>query len=237
MNVVGHRGASGTQPENTPVAFVVADHMGADGVELDVRIASDGRGSNRLVIFHNSLPEAQEEVDVLPSFEEVLDACGDRMMINVEIKNSDNEGGHDPTMAVVAPTIAAMRARGSEWAHRWLLSSFNLATIDRCRLEAPEIPTAFLVYEATDEAIAATVAGGHAAIHPWAVRLTEERVSACHTAGITVNTWTCNEPDRIVELEKMGVDGVVTDVPDVVLDALGRSNDEPVVRPIWGTPA
>ncbi|MFT6290475.1 MAG: glycerophosphoryl diester phosphodiesterase [Ilumatobacter sp.] len=211
--------------------------MGADGVELDVRIASDGRGSNRLVIFHNSLPEAQEEVDVLPSFEEVLDACGDRMMINVEIKNSDNEGGHDPTMAVVAPTIAAMRARGSEWAHRWLLSSFNLATIDRCRLEAPEIPTAFLVYEATDEAIAATVAGGHAAIHPWAVRLTEERVSACHTAGITVNTWTCNEPDRIVELEKMGVDGVVTDVPDVVLDALGRSNDEPVVRPIWGTPA
>jgi glycerophosphoryl diester phosphodiesterase len=237
MNVVGHRGASGTQPENTPIAFATADEMGADGVELDVRIAPDGHGRDRLVIFHNPLPESQQEIDSLPSFDEVLDACGDRLVINVEIKNSDDEGGHDATMAVVAPTVAAMRARGSEWAHRWLFSSFNLATMDHCRLVAPEIPTAYLVHTVTDEAIAAAVAGGHVAIHPWAEPLTEERVNACHAAGLVVNTWTCNDPDRIAELDVMGVDGVCTDVPDVALDALGRTGNELAVSPNWGIPA
>lgn len=211
--------------------------MGADGVELDVRIAPDGHGSDRLVIFHNPLPESQEEIDALPGFDEVLDACGDRMIINVEIKNSENEGGHDPTMAVVAPTIAAMQARGSEWAHRWLLSSFNLATMDHCRLVAPGIPTALLVDDATDEAIAAAVAGGHVAIHPWAETLTTERVSACHSAGLLVNIWTCNEPERLVELDAMGVDGVCTDVPDVALESLGRGGDGPALSPTWGIPA
>lgn len=211
--------------------------MGADGVELDVRIASDGHGHDRLVIFHNPLPELQDDIDALPSFDEVLDACGDRMIINVEIKNSDDEGGHDPTMAVVAPTIAAMRARGEEWAHRWLFSSFNLATMDHCRLVAPEIPTAFLVYTATDEAIASAADGGHVALHPWAEVLTAERVSACHAAGLVVNTWTCNDPDRLMELDSMGVDGVCTDVPDVALDALGRGGNEPAISPNWGRPA
>ncbi len=150
--------------------------MGADGVELDVRIAPDGRGGSRLVVFHNPLPASQAELDALPSFDDVLDACGDRMLVNVEIKNSDDEGGHDATMAVVPPTVAVMRRRGRSWADRWLFSSFDSATMDHCRRAAPEIPTALLVGEVTDEAIAAAVDAGHVAIHPWVDRLTAERV-------------------------------------------------------------
>ncbi len=237
MIVVGHRGASGTVPENTPEAFERADEMGADGVELDVRIAPDGLGGTRLVVFHNPLPDSQGELDALPSFDEVLDACGDRMLVNVEIKNSDNEGGHDPTMAVVAPTIAAMQRRGRSWADRWLFSSFDLDTMDHCRRVVPEIPTAFLVYGATDEAIAAAVSSGHMAINPWAEQLAAERVEACHAAGLLVNTWTCNDPDRLRELDGMGVDGVCTDVPDVALTALGRDTGSALLSPGWGTRA
>lgn len=231
MNVVGHRGASGAHPENTPAAFEGADALGADGVELDVRLAADGRGRSRLVVFHNPLPDSQAAIDALPSFDDVLDACGDRMLVNVEIKNTDDEGGHDPTMAMVAPIVDAMRGRGPAWADRWLFSSFDLATMNHCRLVAPEIPTAFLVYEATEEAIAAAVAGGHSAIHPWHGQLTEGHVAACRAAGLAVNTWTCNDSDRIRELASMGVDGVCTDVPDVARVALERT--DVAAAPSW----
>ncbi|WP_040494036.1 glycerophosphodiester phosphodiesterase [Ilumatobacter nonamiensis] len=236
MQVVGHRGASFALPENTPEAFAAADAMGADGVELDVRITGDGQGGSRLVVFHNPLPDSQSEVDSIVGLDDVLDACGDRMLVNVEIKNSADDGGFDPTMAVVAPTIEALRRRGPKWSHRWLISSFSLRTIDHCRSAAPEIPTALLTHAPTDRAISLAADRGHVAIHPWVAALDEERVGACHRAGLAVNTWTCNDADRISELAAIGVDGVCTDVPDVALTALGRdvAVDGPEISPAWG---
>lgn len=236
MNVVGHRGASASEPENTPAAFVAADRMGADGVELDVRLAPDGRGGNRLVVYHDALPADQPALDGLVGFDDVLDACGDRMLVNVEIKNSADDGGYDPTMAVVAPTIAAMQRRGPGWSERWLISSFSMSTIDHCRRIAPDIPTGFLLYDPTHAAIAATIRHGHRAIHPWVEVLDADRVEACHAAGLLVNTWTCNDADRLVELAELHVDGVCTDVPDIALAALGRTGDREVI-PSWGTRA
>lgn len=234
MHVVAHRGASRARDENTPAAFSTADEMGADAVELDVRLAVDDRGSSRLVVFHDPLPATQEERAALCGLDDVLDACGERMLINVEIKNSAGEGGFDPTMAVVAPTVDALRRRGPQWAQRWLVSSFSLRTIDYCRQVAPDIPTALLVEEPTDHAIALTADRGHVAIHPWVDALDAERVDACHRAGLAVTTWTCNDAGRMVELASLGVDGVCTDVPDVALEALGRGRSSDAVTPQWG---
>src|SRR5262245_8945252 len=40
--IIGHRGASAAAPENTLTAFAQAVALGADGIELDVRLARDG---------------------------------------------------------------------------------------------------------------------------------------------------------------------------------------------------
>ena len=41
--------------------------------------------------------------------------------------------------------------------------------------------------------------------------------TSAHAAGIAVNTWTCDDPDRMRELIEWGVDGICTNVPDIAL--------------------
>ena len=47
--IIAHRGASGYAPENTMAAFELAERLGADFIEFDVRMSKDGE----LVIIHD----------------------------------------------------------------------------------------------------------------------------------------------------------------------------------------
>jgi glycerophosphoryl diester phosphodiesterase len=63
---------------------------------------------------------------------------------------------------------------------------------------------------------------GHVAIHPHHAFVNETLLRLAHDAGLAVNTWTCDDPERIRWLADVGTDAVVTNVPDVALAALGR---------------
>jgi len=227
MLVIGHRGASRAEAENTPEAFRRAELMGADAVELDVRRAPDGA----LVVYHDSLPAASEDLARLPRFAEILDTCGE-LLVNVEIKNLEGESGFDPTMAVVDDVVAELDSRGDPG--RYVISSFSSAAVDRSREVAPRIATALLVFDAPAGCIAEIAAAGHSAVHPHVDLVDEEVVQESHRNGLAVNTWTCNDLRRIRELAAMGVDGVCTDVPDEALAALGRTG--PLSPRRWGKP-
>lgn len=239
MLVIGHRGASVVERENTPAAFARADEMGADGVELDVRLAHGGRGTGggpRLVVHHDPLPSASDALQALPDLATVLDACGSRMLVNVEIKNLPGDPDRDDSLSVAGLVVDELRRRGV--AERWLISSFAPDTVDECRRLAPEMATALLCLVATEDLVARTAAAGHAAIHPEVSTVDRDVVQACRRAGLVLNSWTCNDPQRLVQLAELGTDGVCTDVPDVALAALGRSGAD--VSPQWalggGTP-
>jgi glycerophosphoryl diester phosphodiesterase len=230
MLVLAHRGASIAAAENTPEAFALADRMGADGVELDVRRSATGQ----LVVAHDPLPESIADVEALglPTLAEALDACGDRMLVNVEIKNSKTDPDYDPTMAMVVPVIDELRRRGPGATDRWLISSFSWSTVAACRVYAPEIATGCLTSTAVDEpTIERLAAAGHRALHPWEAQLDEVLMELCRRHGLAVNTWTCNDRSRLVELARLGVDGVCTDVPDLALEALGR--ERAAADPSW----
>jgi glycerophosphoryl diester phosphodiesterase len=216
--ILGHRGASVAAPENTPDAFALADSMGADGVELDVRVAPDGR----LLVAHDPLPDDPAALDRFCSLDDALDACGDRLLVNVEIKNWPGDAGYDATMALVAPILDSLRARGDASRARWLISSFSWDTLVAARVNDPGVALAWLCLELDEVAIERSAQAGHVAVHPWEQRVDAELVERCHAAGLAVNTWTCNDTDRLVGLDALGVDGVCTDVPDVALAALGR---------------
>jgi glycerophosphoryl diester phosphodiesterase len=225
VEVLAHRGASRAARENTIEAFHLAAAMGSDAVELDVRRTADGL----LVVHHDPFvadgrsivtANACDLPEHIPSFDAALDACHG-MWVNVEIKNDANEPDFDPTDSIADATIAALSERRQD--DRWLVSSFRLETIDRCRGIRPSIRTAWLVDEIPDDVIATMVSRGHVALHPWVATLLRSHIDVCHGAGIEVNTWTCDDPLRMAELIEWGIDGICTNLPDVARDVISQN--------------
>lgn len=225
-DVIAHRGASQLAQENTLEAFELAVQVGADAVELDVRRTADGV----LVVHHDAVvPDGRVIVETawrdlpghVPTLGEALDAAAG-VWVNIEIKNSKRDPDFDPLDRVAVEVMATLAERRD--GGRWLLSSFRLETMDRCRLIEPTVPTAWLTLEMPADAPEVLAARGHTAIHPWESTVTAEQIERCHERGILVNAWTCNDPVRFMALAAAGIDGVVTDTPDVMRLALdGRT--------------
>lgn len=243
--VIGHRGAPLAEPENTVAAFRAAAAQGADGVELDVRRTADGA----LAVHHDAhLADGRAIVGVawadvpegVPDLDTALDACRDLAVVNVEIKNWPDDVDFDPSLAVVDRVVGALAARPAGERDRVLVSCFHLPSLDRVRERAPALATAWLVIgpvEAAGQArgaptgdggdpvaamVAEAAAHGHRALHPHHAFVSPRLVAEAHEAGVAVNAWTCDDPERIRWLAEVGVDGVITNAPDVALAALGR---------------
>jgi glycerophosphoryl diester phosphodiesterase len=211
--IIAHRGASQKARENTVEAFRLARDLGADWVELDVHATADGA----LAVHHDAaLAEggviaelaARELPAWLPLLDAALDAC-EGMGVNVEIKDA-------PAAAVV--TLLAERSGDQPV----LVSSFDFETIDSVRALDPAVPTAWLTSRLRDPAaaVARAAGAGHAGLHPFVLTVTEDLVALAHAAGLAVNTWTVDDPDLIAAVAAMGVDGIVTNVPDIALAVL-----------------
>lgn len=228
--VYGHRGASAQAPENTIEAYELAGAMGADGVEIDVRLSADGH----LVLNHDPVladgrlivetPRAELPASV-PDLATALDACAG-MVVNIEIKNIPGEADFDPAGGIVEPVLALLADRrdGGGVRDELLVSSFHLPTVDLVRDLAPDLRTGFLTLlePAPLDGLAMAADGGHDAYHPLHFFVDEPLLEAAEGAGIEVNTWTVDDPERMRQLAGWGVDGIVTNVPDLALATLRR---------------
>lgn len=219
--------------ENTLAAFRRAAEMGADAVELDVRRTLDGvlvvhhdpnyhptEGAEKRLIAatrHAGLP------DHVPTLGEALDACAG-MWVNVEIKNDPHEPDFDQSEMIADETMAHLLARAED--ERWLISCFRIETIDRCHALAPAVRTAWLCDSPPVDVVEVLLAKGHSALHPNVYSLKRSTIDACHRGGLQVNTWTCDDPARMVELMKWGIDGICTNVPDIALATMRAAADE-----------
>lgn len=225
--VIAHRGARRAAPDNTLPAFRIAREMGSDWVELDVRRSAD----DIAVVFHDPvLADGRVIADVelmdlppfVPTLAQVLvESAG--MGVNIEIKNQSDEAGFDPSHRVaelvaeeLAANVSALNALSGV-----MISSFNSDTLRRLYSIAPDHEQAFLFTDIElDELFAGDEVEFLRAVHPADDWVTPDRVRAAHEHGLLVNVWTVNDPERIVELAEMGVDGICTDVPDLALDVL-----------------
>jgi len=224
--VIGHRGAMAYAPENTLASFHEARRRGAGWVEIDVKLTADAvpilmhdpslartMGIDRLVA---ETPRAELPQEV-PTFEEAIDcfrALG--LGCNVEIKPC--EGREAETARVAVETLrrcwpAALPAP--------LLSSFNDASLLAAFQAAPEFARALLIGALDDDWQVRAEAVSAAGINTDGKLLTAPRAVEVRKAGYALSVYTINDGDVARALVGMGVDCVITDAPDVILQALG----------------
>jgi glycerophosphoryl diester phosphodiesterase len=232
--VIGHRGASAAAPENTLAAFQRAVELGADAVELDVKLSRDGA----LVIMHDETVDRttdgkgkvcdltladfkrldagswkgpQFAGERVPTLAEVFEAVGQRLWINVELTNY--YAGRDNLVPAVVGLIQKMSMQ-----RRVLLSSFDPFNLRRARQLDASLPLAQLtshdMARYLREAWLAPLCP-HDARHPDVAQLKQKGVAWYHRRHYRVNVWTDNDPGEMREFVRQGVDGLITDVPDV----------------------
>lgn len=235
--VFGHRGAMAYAPMNTISAFELAAQQGAHGVELDVQRSKDGHP----VIVHDFTVDATSDgqgnvsdmtlaelkmLDVgsyfsaeftgtrIPTLDEVFETVGRKLIINVEIKSQTETT--DGVEQVVADCIARHAMQ-----ERVIVSSFNPHALQRFRAIMPDVPIGYLYHPQTFEQTQPLMAAiTYEAVHPYYEMIDAAHAEAAKTAGYYINAWTVNDVDEAKRLQALGVNTIMTNNPDVILDAL-----------------
>jgi len=239
--IFAHRGAKAVAPENTIPAFARALEMGVAGIELDIHCSKDGE----LVVIHDESLDrtttssgnvgeysAAElaQVDAgshfsaefagvgIPRLGEVFDLVGDRVIVNVEVKTMDPLGGDQ-----VKPLLAMIEAR--KLYDQVIVSSFNPVTLLKIRYLNPQVELGLLYHQPMvpwlREAWFTPIMQPEA-VHPYATLIDEAHMQWARSQNCAVNCWTVNDVAEAKRLAALGVDVIISDVPDELMAALAE---------------
>ncbi|MBN2411259.1 glycerophosphodiester phosphodiesterase [candidate division KSB1 bacterium] len=232
--VIAHRGASGYAPENTLAAFNKAVNMGADAVELDVQLTLD----EQVVVIHDPTLDRTTDFtgnvcdfylkdlqkadagfwfsgefrnEKIPTLQEVLDAVRGRLQLNIEIKDTEEH------LTIVENVIRILK--DNEFDHVFI-SSFSKEIIELVKEKNASLKTGYLfefkllkhVFEGDWEYLCAS----HTLVN-------EEFVRKARDAGKEVFAWTVNKPHEMDRMIGLGVDGIITNYPDILKKMLRQA--------------
>ena len=245
---IAHRGASGRglAPENTLAAFEKALDIGIDMLEIDVRVTGDGqlivlhdpsldRTTDREGIVREMVLEEIRQADAgdgerVPVLREVFDLARHRAPILVEIKS-------DFIAELVVQAIAE-----AEFSEQVVVQSFNPQTVERVKRLAPHLPASLLIgelpttpsrFRARRLASQALEIGANT-LSIWHATLTPSLIEEMRKRGIAVWAWTVDEEITMRDLAMMGVQGLVTNHPEVLNNVLEDLMESGQVQPPLG---
>lgn len=212
-------------------AFEAAMRVGAEGVELDVRLCASGE----LIVFHDDSLErlcgdprkvaslawrdlrgCRVEGYAIPALAEVF-AAFPNALVNVELKT------HPLKLALPLAQATIAAVRDARAIGRCLVSSFDPRLLAIMRVLAPEVPRG-LLYARTQglllrSGILATPLGA-TALHPQHDLVDEEAMAQCVARGMRMHVWTVDDLDRISYLANLGVHALICNDPGAALAAL-----------------
>ena len=226
--VIGHRGAAGHEVENTIPSIDKAISLGVDAVEVDVFLCKSGE----LVVFHdknlsrltnsNAFIESLtldsiNKIDVInnhkiPTLEEVIKFINKRVHLNIELKGLNTA---KPTYEL----LQSLFLNKQDLIDKISISSFNWEELDIIYNLDNDISTAVLTEtKAIERAINQVKKINAKAINIDYKLLNRKVVKMIKSEYLIINAWTVNEIHQIKRMINLGVDGIITDFPDRVIN-------------------
>jgi glycerophosphoryl diester phosphodiesterase len=219
--LLGHRGVRGRDyrvRENTIAAFDLALEHGCDGFEFDVRLAADGRA----VVCHNArsaginiLKASSEKLRRLPLLEDVVIRYAERAFLDIELKVP---GLESCLLSLLANYVPQRGYVVSSFLPKLLIDlrarheSMPLGLICETRQELrrwPELPIQYVIAKQS--------------------LITPKLIADLHSASKDLFAWTVNRRELMLRLRDWGVDGIISDKPDLLVAAL-RADRHPKAK-------
>jgi glycerophosphoryl diester phosphodiesterase len=236
VEIIAHRGAAGTRPENTLAAVEKALEDQADWVEIDVQETADGevvvahdsdfmkQAGVKLKVWNATLADLAE-IDIgswfdpayaaerPPTLRQVLLAAKDRGRVLIELKYY----GHDVELEQRVAGIVDDTAMNDQVA-AMSLKRPGVAKMQQLR---PDWPHGIL---------AATAIGKLAAVKADFLALNTGQITVAlvrqaQAQGKKVYAWTVDEPVTMVRLISMGIDGLITNEPALARAVMQARNE------------
>lgn len=230
---IAHRGASAYAQENSRASFRKAAQLGADMVEIDIRVSAD----NIPVVSHDSslkrlygiegavsdyrlddLRAITAAAGGILSFDEALESCRELGLgLYLDLKQLN--------MRAAADMLAAIDARHN--LGNVIFGSFRPDTLADIKAARPDAQTSILFSATQLDAVKLAQSIGADYVHPcWENRaaqphrlLTREWIEAARRADLGIVCWHEERPDEIAALMKLGVDAICSDKPELLLAA------------------
>ena len=228
---VAHRGASGSYPENTRIAFEKALEAGVDMIQMDCQLSKDGH----VVVFHDErlqrlagvkgtvkgrTLQQLKKLDLGVTFKKSL--RGQRIM-TLEETMSLLAGKVDLAIDIKVPPRAPLGIELKilfilsyyRYLSRSIISSADYRTLARVRELAPQARIGVNYGKASQEdpiQVASRLGAG--SLHVEKSRVAPNLIGQAGDLGLKTFVWTVNEVTEMENFFSMGVDGIISDFPE-----------------------
>ena len=233
MKIIAHRGASGLAPENTIAAMKLAIEYGCDGIETDLQLTKDGK----VVVFHDwsvdRTTDGKGEIkdltfeelskldngswfsdefkgERIPTLEELLKVVPEDLVLNLELKSQafDSRGLEEKVMEIL---------NKKNRKENIIISSFSHRSLQKIRDLDKEIKIGIL-FEGYLIGLKEYIGNLNLdiwSVHPGVSHVDKELVEVIHEMDLLGYVWTVNDKETAERLKESGVDGIITNYPNL----------------------
>jgi len=233
IKIIAHRGSSAAAPENTLAAVIQAINDQADWVEIDVQETADGH----VVVIHDSDLKKAGGIDIkiwkatldqlqvidigswfspefknerIPTLKKVLETCKDKINVNIELKH------YGYSQHLEKSVIDIIESTGMT--QNVVIMSLDYGSIKKIRTLRPDWKIGILTSVTAGDI-------SHLDVDFYAVNANLAKrslISKARKDNREVFVWTVNDTVGMSKMISRGVDGIITDKPELVREILDQ---------------